>query len=135
MKILKVVNIFKKFYFLSHILTCNLITYLFKMYHTTDDVNNEHGAKSSSLPASQKIYDLSKSVRVWSDFLRPHLHPNSLYLLDEMLLQSGRAVVEGSQSNYGFLAGASVYQREDVEDGITDRIRLLAESCGSLQVI
>ncbi|ROT69703.1 putative protein misato-like 1 [Penaeus vannamei] len=98
-----------------------------------DDVTNEHGAKSSSLPASQKIYDLSKSVRVWSDFLRPHLHPNSLYLLDEMLLQSGRAVVEGSQSNYGFLAGASVYQREDVEDGITDRIRLLAESCGSLQ--
>lgn len=104
------------------------------MYHSTDDGINDQGTKSSSSTASQKIYDLSKSVKVWSDFLRPHLHPNSLYLIDEKFLQSGRTVVEGSQSNYGFLAGSAVFQREDVEDGITDRIRLLAESCGSLQV-
>lgn len=86
---------------------------------------------ANSVPVSlQKVYDLSNSVKVWSDYLRPHLHPNSVYLLDDNYIVSGSASEEGS---WGFPSGTMLWQREEVEDTITDRIRILAEACGSLQ--
>lgn len=74
-------------------------------------------------------------MKVWSDFLRPHFHPNTIYLLDDALARNGRGVGSDEENCWGFPLGYSVSQREEVEDEITDRIRLLAESCNSLQVI
>lgn len=84
--------------------------------------------------ASKKIYDLTSSVQVWSDFLRPHLHPNAIYLFDNLMPHIGRATAESSGDTLGgFSSGHSVFQREEVEEEITDRIRCLAEACNSLQ--
>lgn len=84
--------------------------------------------------ASKKIYDLTKSVQVWSDFLRPHLHPNAIYLIDNLLPSVGRAAAGSTGGTWGgFSSGHSAFQREEVEEEITDRIRCLAESCNSLQ--
>lgn len=84
--------------------------------------------------ASKKVYDLTKSVQVWSDFLRPHLHPSAIYLIDNLLPSVGRATAESTGDTWGgFSSGYSAFQREEVEEEITDRIRCLAESCNSLQ--
>lgn len=87
----------------------------------------------SDATTSKKIYDLTKTVEVWSDFLRPHLHPKAIYLLNNLMLNVGRASAETGENIWGFSSGFSAFQREEVEDEITDRIRCLAESCNSLQ--
>ena len=33
----------------------------------------------------EKMYSLDESVEVWSDFLRPHLHPRSLHIIQEYM--------------------------------------------------
>ncbi|KAK4307568.1 hypothetical protein Pmani_020712 [Petrolisthes manimaculis] len=99
-----------------------------------DDLNISTKGEDNTTSSTEKIYDLSKSVRVWSDFLRPHLHPNSIYLLNSLHVYGGRGLAgEGEGDLWGFPSGTKIFQREDVEEEITDRIRLLAESCNSLQ--
>ncbi|XP_071536626.1 protein misato homolog 1 isoform X2 [Panulirus ornatus] len=98
-----------------------------------DDSSTCSRVPGNHLPPSQKIYDLTKSVKVWSDFLRPHFHPNSIYLLDDTLIKSGRASIDDDESTWGFPSGFTLFQKEEVEDEIIDRIRHLAESCSSLQ--
>ncbi|XP_068229967.1 protein misato homolog 1 [Palaemon carinicauda] len=95
------------------------------------DDKTPDGKVSTSAPGSlQKVYDLQNHVTVWSDYLRPHLHPSTVFLLDDNHMINGNLSTEGS---WGFNSGCSFWQREEVEDGITDRIRIFAESCGSLQ--
>ncbi|KAK3872412.1 hypothetical protein Pcinc_022512 [Petrolisthes cinctipes] len=99
-----------------------------------DDLIVSTKGEDNTTASTEKIYDLSKSVRVWSDFLRPHLHPNSIYLLNSLHVYGGRGLAgDGEGDLWGFPSGTTVFQREDVEEEITDRIRLLAESCNSLQ--
>ena len=38
---------------------------------------------NSSLEHSKKTYSLEGSVRVWSDFLRLHLHPRTISVIHE----------------------------------------------------
>lgn len=82
---------------------------------------------------TQKIYDLTKSVSVWSDFLRPHLHPSSIYLLNDTSFKTGRATSNSDEGIWGFPSGSAFFQRDEVEEEVSDRIRLMAESCNSLQ--
>ncbi|KAK7022049.1 Protein misato 1 [Halocaridina rubra] len=95
-----------------------------------EDVNPYSSVSNNTVPSSHKIYDLSNSVKVWSDYLKQHLHPNSIYLLDDNHIAAVNATEEGS---WGFSCGFAFWQREEVEEDITDRIRMLSESCGSLQ--
>lgn len=95
-----------------------------------DDKTPDSKVSTSAPNSLEKIYDLQDQVTVWSDYLRPHLHPSTLFLLDDNYVLNGSLSTEGS---WGFHSGISFWQREDVEDGITDRIRIFAESCGSLQ--
>ena len=30
-----------------------------------------------------KLYDLDNSVEMWTDYLRPHLHPRSIHIVQE----------------------------------------------------
>ncbi|XP_042213839.1 protein misato homolog 1-like isoform X2 [Homarus americanus] len=98
-----------------------------------DDSSISNKVPDFHLAPSQKIYDLTKSVKVWSDFLRPHFHPTSIYLLDDTLVKSARTSGNTDETIWGFPLGSALFQREEVEDEITDRIRRLAESCNSLQ--
>lgn len=50
------------------------------------------------------------------------------------MINVGRASAETGENIWGFSSGYSAFQREEVEEEITDRIRCLAESCNSLQV-
>ena len=38
----------------------------------------------SKLPAvaSNKLYNLDDAIKVWSDFLHPHMHPRSVHIID-----------------------------------------------------
>uniref|UniRef100_A0A0P4W8X7 Protein misato n=1 Tax=Scylla olivacea TaxID=85551 RepID=A0A0P4W8X7_SCYOL len=90
-------------------------------------------ASDNDVTPSKKVYDLTKSVKVWSDFLRPHLHPKAVYLIDNLMVNTGRASAGTSENIWGFSSGYSTFQREEVEEEIVDRIRCLAESCNSLQ--
>lgn len=99
------------------------------LYFSDDSKSTETDTNSS-----KKIYDLTASVQVWSDFLRPHLHPNAIYLFDNFMLNGGRAAEETGGDIWGFSSGYSAFQREEAEEEVTDRIRCLAESCNSLQV-
>ncbi|KAG0720520.1 Protein misato 1 [Chionoecetes opilio] len=87
----------------------------------------------SEATSSKRIYDLTKSVKVWSDYLCPHLHPKTIYLLDNLKVNVGRASANASEHVWGFSSGYSAFHREEIEEEITDRIRCLAESCNSLQ--
>nr|XP_045594408.1 protein misato homolog 1-like [Procambarus clarkii]XP_045594409.1 protein misato homolog 1-like [Procambarus clarkii]XP_045594410.1 protein misato homolog 1-like [Procambarus clarkii] len=98
-----------------------------------DDSSVFSKGPENHLALSQKIYDLSKSVSVWSDFLRPHLHPNSIYLLDDTSVKIGRPSGNNDEKIWGFPSGSALFCKEEVEDEITDRIRLIAESCNNLQ--
>lgn len=90
-------------------------------------------ASDDDVALSKKVYDLSKSVNVWSDFLRPHLHPKAVYLIDNLMVNIGRASAGSCENIWGFSSGYCTFQREEVEEEIVDRIRCLAESCNSLQ--
>ena len=101
-----------------------LINYLF-----TDDSSDL--AKSDGSESPQKTYNLKKNVQVWSDFLHTHLHPRSIYMLNDVWnYQQG----SNKEDYWGFLPGKAVMKKETNQDEVVDRIRLLAESCGSLQV-
>lgn len=100
----------------------------------SDDAGTNNKSPDSHLTASKKLYDLTKKVKVWSDFLRPHFHPNTIYLLDDTQARNGRVAGSDGENFWGFPSGYSIFQKEEVEDEITDRIRRLAEPCNSLQV-
>ncbi|CAL4119859.1 unnamed protein product, partial [Meganyctiphanes norvegica] len=102
------------------------------------------GGSNTQTEKTKKVYNLSNDVKVWSDFLYPHLHPSTLYILEDVCLQEKGASGSGSGSSawggsalggsaWGYAAGAALMQREDIEEGIADKIRLLSESCDSLQ--
>lgn len=78
-----------------------------------------------------KIFNISDKVNVWSDFLRPHLHPKAIFLLEDVLHPE---ICNETFDGRTFLDGISIFQKERTEEEVMDRIRLLAESCGSLQV-
>jgi len=44
----------------------------------------EESDQSSQQPAvaSSKLYNLDDAVKVWSDFLHPHMHPRSVHIID-----------------------------------------------------
>ncbi|XP_076030251.1 misato mitochondrial distribution and morphology regulator [Oratosquilla oratoria] len=97
----------------------------------TDD-SSQSGNPSPCVPASfQKVYDLTKKINVWSDFLRPHLHTKAIYELEGIWHDS--IASEGSQVRWGFQAGVEDSKKDDVAEDIADRIRILAEGCGNLQ--
>lgn len=102
------------------------------------------GGTKNKTGKTKELYNLSNDVKVWSDFLYPHLHPSTLYILEDVCHQESCATASGAGnrawggsalggSTWGFAAGAALMQKEDIEEAISDKIRLLAEACESLQ--
>ncbi|KAG1681982.1 Protein misato 1 [Nymphon striatum] len=82
---------------------------------------------TSSDSKVNNLYNLDESVEVWSDFLRVHLHPKSIYVLKDHQFNSN----EESFSVFGF--GKELFDCETHRDELEDRIRYFAEECDYLQ--
>lgn len=81
---------------------------------------------NSSLERIQKSYRLEGSVRVWSDFLRLHLHPRTISVINQYNHdgESERLEVFGQ--------GETLLQGQVLED-LEDRLHFFIEECDYLQ--
>ncbi|KAK2887762.1 hypothetical protein Q8A67_015990 [Cirrhinus molitorella] len=81
---------------------------------------------NSSLERLQKTYRLEGSVRVWSDFLRIHLHPRTISVINQYNHdgESERLEVFGQ--------GEALLQGPVLED-LEDRLHFFVEECDYLQ--
>lgn len=95
-----------------------------------DAPSMEESGQSSQLPpadASSKLYNLDDTVKVWSDFLHPHMHPLSVHIIDAY--QHNSEVEKFDM--FGF--GAQVYANHRDMSTIEDRLHFFAEECDNLQ--
>ncbi|KAL7643438.1 UNVERIFIED_CONTAM: hypothetical protein RMT77_005420 [Armadillidium vulgare] len=99
------------------------------------DVCSDESTSTPNCEKSKKVFDLSNKVKVWSDFLRPHLHHKTIYLMREICHQDNTSVAKEDDVKIGwsFQEGIAAMKRQDTNEEICDRIRLLSESSGSLQ--
>ncbi|ESO04660.1 hypothetical protein HELRODRAFT_172326 [Helobdella robusta] len=96
----------------------------------TDDEEKKVDSKQSYLPSSsQNIFGkhrfkLDNEVNVWSDFLRPHLHPKSIEIINAEFHDNAEAFDL-------FCLGSEAYckQKYDIED----KIHFFTEECDNLQ--
>lgn len=97
---------------------------------------SDESVSTPNCEKSKKVFDLSNKVKVWSDFLRPHLHHKTIYLMREICHQDNTSVAkeEDVKIGWSFQEGIAAMKRQDTNEEICDRIRLLSESSGSLQV-
>ncbi|XP_064390444.1 protein misato homolog 1-like [Halichondria panicea] len=72
-------------------------------------------------------YDLSSNVEVWSDFLRLHLHPNSL------LMVPGHSHPESEGGFDTYPAGLNVWEDKTFRDSFEDKLHFFSEECDHLQ--
>ncbi|XP_071089418.1 protein misato homolog 1-like [Haliotis cracherodii] len=75
----------------------------------------------------RKLYDLDDTVSVWSDFLRVHLHPKSLHIVDDFIHKNEEQPFDM------FQLGAGVLKNVDAMDAMEDQIRFFVEECDHLQ--
>ena len=73
-----------------------------------------------------KCYSLEETVNVWGDYLRVHLHPRSVLLLNDYHLNDPTEPF--SLSTTGISAWKSL------EDDMEQALRLYAEECDLMQV-
>ncbi|KAJ8386475.1 hypothetical protein AAFF_G00169450 [Aldrovandia affinis] len=81
---------------------------------------------NSSLERAQKLYRLEGSVRVWSDFLRIHLHPRTISVINQYN-HDGE-----SQRLEAFGQGEALCQGAVLEE-LEDRLHFFVEECDYLQ--
>ncbi|XP_014666318.1 PREDICTED: protein misato homolog 1-like [Priapulus caudatus] len=72
------------------------------------------------------LYNLDSCVKVWSDYMRVHLHPKSVYTLQQYDYNSDM------QRFDIFGLGQQVYQEKKTHDDIEDRLHFFAEECDNL---
>lgn len=81
---------------------------------------------NSSLERIQKCYRLEGSVRVWSDFLRIHLHPRTVSVINQYNHDGESERLEA------FGQGEALLQGRVLED-LEDRLHFFVEECDYLQ--
>uniref|UniRef100_A0AAY4D547 Protein misato homolog 1 n=1 Tax=Denticeps clupeoides TaxID=299321 RepID=A0AAY4D547_9TELE len=79
-----------------------------------------------SLERAQKMYKLEGSVRVWSDFLRLHLHPRTISVINQYNHDGESHRLEA------FSQGEALCQGSVVEE-LEDRLHFFVEECDYLQ--
>ncbi|MBN3302388.1 MSTO1 protein, partial [Amia calva] len=80
-----------------------------------------------SLERAQKRYRLEGSVRVWSDFLRVHLHPRTLTIINQYNHEGESSRLEAFGQGEALCSSAAL--QEDLED----RLHFFVEECDYLQ--
>ncbi|XP_060771474.1 protein misato homolog 1 [Neoarius graeffei] len=81
---------------------------------------------NSSLERMQRSYRLEDSVRVWSDFLRLHLHPRTISIINQYNHDGEAARLEAFGQGEALLQGSVL---EDLED----KLHFFIEECDYLQ--
>lgn len=74
-----------------------------------------------------RFYDLDSKVKVWSDFLRPHLHPKSVITLEDYFHNNEQEPFDL------FGTGVEAYHTETTKDNIEECCRKFAEECHFFQ--
>uniref|UniRef100_A0A1B6LBE0 Protein misato homolog 1 n=1 Tax=Graphocephala atropunctata TaxID=36148 RepID=A0A1B6LBE0_9HEMI len=77
--------------------------------------------------AVPKLYHLDDSVRSWSDFLRPHLHPRNINLVQEYQHEDASLPFDT------FPQGQAIWSSSRFNEEFTDRVRLYLEETDNLQ--
>ncbi|XP_067665143.1 protein misato homolog 1-like [Haliotis asinina] len=88
---------------------------------------NSEKSETEDAMFGRKLYNLDNSVSVWSDFLRVHLHPKSLHIVDDYIHRNEEQPFDM------FQLGTSVLKNVDSMDAIEDQIRFFVEECDHLQ--
>ncbi|KAL6473348.1 hypothetical protein MHYP_G00169090 [Metynnis hypsauchen] len=83
---------------------------------------------NSTLERVQKAYRLEGSVRVWSDFLRLHLHPRTISVINQYNHDGESARLEAFGQGEALLQGSVLEELED-------RLHFFVEECDYLQVV
>ncbi|KAL7868896.1 hypothetical protein SRHO_G00102800 [Serrasalmus rhombeus] len=81
---------------------------------------------NSTLERVQKAYRLEGSVRVWSDFLRLHLHPRTISVINQYNHDGESARLEAFGQGEALLQGSVLEELED-------RLHFFVEECDYLQ--
>lgn len=81
---------------------------------------------NSSLEHAQKLYRLEGSVRVWSDFLRIHLHPRTISVINQYNHDGESQRLEAFGQGEALCQGVVLEQLED-------RLHFFVEECDYLQ--
>ncbi|XP_065185260.1 protein misato homolog 1-like [Sycon ciliatum] len=84
-------------------------------------------AQQSDVPMPDRYYDLDDTVEVWSDYLRPHLHPRSACAINRFTHCSD------SDPFDVYSMGLDVMQDISMADQFEDQVRFFAEACDRLQ--
>nr|XP_006001695.1 PREDICTED: protein misato homolog 1 [Latimeria chalumnae] len=79
------------------------------------------------LELPRKVYRLETSVRVWSDFLRVHLHPRTISLIQQYNHDGETSRLEA------FGQGRSLFKEPAFLDELEDRLHFYVEECDYLQ--
>uniref|UniRef100_A0A1B6G8Y2 Protein misato n=1 Tax=Cuerna arida TaxID=1464854 RepID=A0A1B6G8Y2_9HEMI len=77
--------------------------------------------------AVPKLYHLDNDVKSWSDFLRPHLHPRSINLVQEYQHEDPSLPFDT------FPQGQDIWRKPRFSEELTDRVRLYLEETDNLQ--
>jgi hypothetical protein len=73
--------------------------------------------------------DYAQDVRVWSDFLRPHLHPRSIHLISSFTHNNPETPFDR------FCMGENALARHEEVEALEERVRFFMEECDHTQGI
>ena len=80
-----------------------------------------------------KLYNLDDSVKVWSDFLRVHLHPRTVHIVNQYDVDQYSNDDSDIRLFNVFGYGRSVYKDYNTQAEIEDRLHFFLEECDRLQ--
>ncbi|XP_074650914.1 protein misato homolog 1-like [Tubulanus polymorphus] len=87
----------------------------------------EGPAEKSQVFGPKSLYNLDDDIKVWSDFLKIHLHPKTLNIVENFTHESEFSPFD--VYNYGL----SVYKDRGFHNQLEDRIHVFVEECDHLQ--
>ncbi|KAG2463425.1 MSTO1 protein, partial [Polypterus senegalus] len=82
---------------------------------------------NGQLEHGRKAYNLESSVRVWSDFLRVHLHPKTISIVNQYSYEGECDRLEA------FGQGESLLKENSFLDDLEDKLHFFVEECDYLQ--
>ncbi|KAJ8899562.1 hypothetical protein K2173_018536 [Erythroxylum novogranatense] len=85
----------------------------------------EQNDKEKEIRDEDIVENLENSVKYWTDFSKVHYHPQSIYEL------SGLFVDTAEFDNYG--AGRDIFSKSLLREEISDRLRFFVEECDHIQ--
>eukprot|EP01135_Chromosphaera_perkinsii_P002685 Nk52_evm53s226 gene=Nk52_evmTU53s226 len=92
-----------------------------------NNVTTAGGTSTAEASVSQKSYNLDEDVSVWSDYLRLHLHPRTVHIINDYCHASDFEPFDVH------CFGQNVIKNRDFASSIEDSLHFYVEECDSLQ--